>query len=45
MPAATLVFRTRDAYAGGIIEIVIWSVPGPVPPSQHGFQVPACVRA
>jgi hypothetical protein len=38
MPAATLVFRTRDAYAGGIIEIVIWSVPRPVPPSQHGFK-------
>ena len=24
MPAATLIFRTRNAYAGGIIEIVIW---------------------
>jgi hypothetical protein len=38
MPAATLIFRTRDAYAGGIIEIVIWSVPRPVPPSEHGFK-------
>jgi hypothetical protein len=38
MPAATLIFRTRDAYAGGIIEIVIWSVPRPVPPSQHAFK-------
>jgi hypothetical protein len=38
MPAATLVFRTRDAHAGGIIEIVIWSVPRPVPPSEHGFK-------
>ena len=38
MPAATLIFRTRDAHAGGIIEIVIWSVPRPVPPSEHGFK-------
>ncbi len=38
MPAATLIFRTRDAYAGGIIEIVIWSVPRPVPSSEHGFK-------
>lgn len=38
MPAATLIFRTRDAYAGGIIEIVIGSVPRPVPPSEHGFK-------
>jgi hypothetical protein len=37
MPAATLIFRTRDAYAG-IIEIVIWSVSQPVPPSGHGFK-------
>jgi hypothetical protein len=38
MPAATLIFRTHDAYAGGIIEIVVWSVPRPVPPSEHGFK-------
>lgn len=38
MLAATLIFGTRDAYAGGIIEIVIWSVPRPVPPSEHGFK-------
>ena len=38
MAAATLVFRTRDAHAGGIIEMVIWALPRPVPPSEHGFK-------
>jgi len=38
MPPAKLVFKTRDAYSGGIIEIVIWSVPQPVAPSEHGFK-------
>lgn len=38
MPDATLVFKSRDAYAHGIIEIVIWAVPQPVPPSEHGFK-------
>jgi hypothetical protein len=38
MPPATLVFRTRDAHAGGIIEIVIWAVPRPVPPGEHRFK-------
>jgi Family of unknown function (DUF6516) len=38
MVAARLVFKTRDAHKGGFIEIVIWSVPRPVPPSEHGFK-------
>lgn len=38
MAEATLVFRTRDAHAGGLIEIVVWAVPKPVPPSDHGFK-------
>ena len=38
MPDATQVLRTRDAYAGGVIEIVVWAVPRPVPPSDHGFK-------
>lgn len=38
MADATLVLRTRDAYAGGAIEIVVWAVPQPVPPSDHGFK-------
>jgi hypothetical protein len=38
MAAASLVFKTRDAHAGGIVEIVVWSAPRPVPPSEHGFK-------
>ena len=38
MPEATQVLRTRDAYADGVIEIVVWAVPRPVPPSDHGFK-------
>jgi hypothetical protein len=38
VPEATLVLRTRDAYAGGLIELVVWAVPKPVPPSDHGFK-------
>jgi len=38
MPDATQVLRTRDAYAGGVIEIVVWAVPRSVPPSDHGFK-------
>lgn len=38
MPSATLILRTRTAYADGIIEIVVWSVPTPVPTSMHGFK-------
>jgi len=35
---ATLVHRSRNAYKSGIVEIVIWEVPQPVPPSTHGFK-------
>ena len=38
MPDAALIHRTRDTYAGGVIEIVVWAVPRPVPPSDHGFK-------
>jgi len=38
MPDARLILRTRDAYAGGVIEILVWSVPEPVPPSEHVFK-------
>ncbi len=38
MADAALILRTRDAYAGGAIEIVVWAVPTPVPPSDHGFK-------
>jgi hypothetical protein len=32
------VFKKQDAHAGRIVEIVAWSVPCPVPPSEHGFK-------
>ena len=38
MPVATQIVRTRDAYAGGVIEIVVWAVPKPVAPSDRGFK-------
>ncbi len=33
-----LIFRTREAYRDGFIEVVIWRVPAPVPPSEHPFK-------
>ena len=33
-----LIFRTREAYRAGFIEVVIWRVPAPVPPSEHPFK-------
>lgn len=38
MPDAIQILRTRNAYAGGVIEVVVWTVPKPVPPSDHGFE-------
>lgn len=35
---AELIYREKRAYAKGIIEIVVWRVPAPVPPSEHGFK-------
>ena len=35
---ATLLYREKRSYAGGIIEMVIWQVPEPVPPSEHPFK-------
>lgn len=35
---ATELFRTREQYGNGIIEIVIWRVPEPVPPSDHPYK-------
>ena len=36
--AAVLLYREKRTYAGGIIEMVIWQVPEPVPPSEHPFK-------
>jgi hypothetical protein len=33
-----LIYREKRSYAGGIIEMVVWQVPEPVPPSEHPFK-------
>ena len=35
---AELLYHEKRSYAGGIIELVIWRVPEPVPPSEHPFK-------
>lgn len=35
---ADLLYREKRRYAGGIIELVVWRVPQPVPPSEHPFK-------
>lgn len=35
---AELLYREKRIYAGGIIELVVWRVPEPVPPSEHSFK-------
>ncbi len=37
MPAE-LVYRSKETFGQGLIEIVIWRVPDSVPPSQHRFK-------
>lgn len=38
MSRATLVLKTRETFAGGVIEIVVWAFPEPPPPSAHRFK-------
>ena len=38
MTDAELLLRTRTSHAGGIVEMVVWRVPKPVPPSDHAFK-------
>lgn len=38
MPEAELVLRTRNLFKGGVVEMVVWKVPTPVPPSSHPFK-------
>lgn len=38
MPEAELVLRTRNSHGGGVVEMVVWKVPSPVPPSTHPFK-------
>ena len=35
---AQLLYREKRRYAGGIIELVVWKVPEPVPPSEHPYK-------
>ena len=36
---ASLITRFKDITPeGGVIEVVVWRVPEPVPPSEHGFK-------
>ena len=35
---ATEIFRTKENYGGGFIEVIIWRVPHPVPSSEHPFK-------
>lgn len=35
---ATLLVRSKDAYGNGFVEIVVWRVPQPVPPSEHPYK-------
>lgn len=36
--ASQLVFRSKQQHKAGLIELVVWTVPNPVPPSEHGFK-------
>lgn len=39
MPPAELITRFKDVTAdGGVIELVVWRVPQPVPGSRHDFK-------
>ena len=38
MAEAELLLKTRSAHEGGIVEMVVWRVPEPVPPSEHSFK-------
>ena len=37
-PDAELLYREKRSYAGGIIEMVVWRVPAPIPPSEHPYK-------
>ena len=38
MADAQLLLKTRSMHGGGIVEMVVWKVPQPVPPSDHAFK-------
>ena len=36
--SAKLLYREKRSYAGGVIEMVVWQLPVPIPPSGHRFK-------
>lgn len=39
MPGALLLFESKEVHEDGtVVEMVIWRVPEPVPPSTHSFK-------
>jgi hypothetical protein len=38
MSDAELLLRSRNAHAGGVVEMVVWRVPRPVRPAAHAFK-------
>ncbi len=38
MPEAELILRSRNHFKTGVVEMVVWKVPAPVPPSAHPFK-------
>lgn len=35
---ATKVIHIKEAYSAGFIEVVIWKIPEPLPPSEHKYK-------
>ena len=35
---ANLIYKTKHQHGNGFVEMVIWEVPKPVPPSEHAFK-------
>lgn len=33
-----MLYREKRKHAGGIVELVVWCVPKPIPPSEHPFK-------
>lgn len=38
MSDATLLLKTRARHRQGLVEMVVWRLPQPLPPSEHGFK-------
>ena len=38
MSSAALLLKTRQTHGEGVVEMVVWRVPSPVSPSEHGFK-------